>query len=138
MDDIFEIAGKEMQSAIDYAPYYEFRDLSNKIYNIIYSTRRLSLKDREMLKKAWHCYLDNVLFQSDAEYVIVDYRGKVYKENKFVDKFHRSGYRWKSTKKMLIERDWTWNNDGIYLSVKPEDFRLSFFEAQEKKRKIII
>ena len=134
MDSIFEIAGHEMQDAINFAPYDEFRKLSKKIYNIIYRTRRLSQQDREILRKSWHYYLDNILFKEDTEYVKVDYSGKLYGDYESVDKFYRTGYRWKRTQKMLFETDWMWYNGSSFMEIKAKDFRPSFFEAQEKEK----
>ena len=138
MKTLFDRVRTKLKEAIGKGCNGGFYHLAESVYNVIYfDGRRLSREQKEQLKKEYHYYLDNIMFQHQVEYVFEDCHGRLY--NKFEDipvhdVFYRTGYRWKRTKKMLMNDDWCIFRGNDIVRIEASEFRIGVFNAEPANR----
>ena len=128
----YEMVLFHINKAVADGPNGDFQAMARKVYEAIHMEGRyLTDRERQSLRYLYHNYLDNEMFSNDVEYVCIDSNGRLYPSSQSVPKhvFYRTGYRWKTSKKMLYENPWLMFDGKHLTSIQPEDFRPAFYNC---------
>ena len=117
MSGLYWSCRRKMRKNIVEGRNKNYYDMAFQVYlAIYYEGRHLDDYEQNLLEEEYDYYIESIMFKHQLEYVVMDNKGRRYKDIFLLPKdeliYYRYGYRWASTRNMLMTSDWHSNRGG--------------------------